>query len=183
MGFWHFLGEPAWQGVGALIALVALGLALWVERRRHTRKVNGPARQNALANDFPAAVSDPPHGKVIRHFSISDEESERLFYEEFMSRIRDTKEIIYRMGRGFYHEHKSYWYKQIMQAEEAALIRDVTIRRIQIGGPVAAGWATGYVNLMKRYPKHFYMVMDMDNASLNDICLIDPHGHHPMPLN
>jgi hypothetical protein len=180
MGFWHFLGEPAWQGVGALIALVALVLAFWVERRRHARKVNGPAQQTALANDFPVAASGSLQDKAIKYFSITDEESERLFYEEFMSRIRNAKEIIYRMGRGFYHEQKSYWYKQIMQAEEAALIKDVTIRRIQIGGPVAAGWAKGYADLMKRYPKNFYMVMDLDNASLNDICLIDPHGHHPV---
>jgi len=180
MGFWHFLGEPAWQGVGALIALVALVLALWVERRRLSRKAGEQAGAAAQARDLAAAVNGSAQDRVIRYFPIIDNESERLFYEELTNQIRDAKEMIYRLGRGFYHPRRSHWYEKVIEAEETALRHDVDITRIQIAGPVADGWAKGYATLMEKYPKHFHMAVDPDNSSLNDICLIDPYGHNPV---
>ena len=136
--------------------------------------------QVAAAGDPAANVYVDPRGHVVRQFSIDDEQSERLFYNELEKYIQNAQEEVYILGKGFHNEQKSPIYKSLMRTEEEVLRRHVDIIRIQTGNPVAASWAEGYARLLENYPDHFRMLADLDGISYNDVILIDPGGRDPV---
>ena len=136
--------------------------------------------QVAAARDPAANVYVDPRGHVVRQFSIDDEQSERLFYNELEKYIQNAQEEVYILGKGFHNEQKSPIYKSLMRTEEEVLRRHVDIIRIQTGNPVAASWAEGYARLLENYPDHFRMLADLDGISYNDVILIDPGGRDPV---
>lgn len=177
--FLHILAEPAWQGVGALIALTALVIAIRFERRRNHKKKNYSPSPSLPVKDLSATVNVSPYEHEVRYFAIIDDESEQSYYAELAKHIRNAKETIYRLGRGFYHPGRIGFYDQIIRAEEAALKQGVDITRIQGNSPVAKIWADGYARLCEQY-SNLHIKAELDNMSLNDICLIDPRGYAPV---
>jgi hypothetical protein len=180
MNFWHFLSQPEWQGVGALIALVALVAGFRYRDKKRSEDSDAVIPPVGLPGEVLALNTTPTRRNQVQYFEMLDDESEQEFYDELAKRLRQAKESVYRLGRGFHHEHRSQYYEQIIEAEETALRRGVHITRIQMGSPVAAAWAERYAELLRRYPDNFHMRAFIDNTSLNDISVIDPHGHNPV---
>lgn len=116
----------------------------------------------------------------MRYLAIVDAESERRYYTELTKHIRNSREVVYRTGRGFHHEGRANVYGKLMKAEEEALKRGVEMIRIQMSSRVAASWAEGYASLLDRFPQNFHIFADLDNTLLNDVSLIDPYGHEPI---
>jgi hypothetical protein len=133
------------------------------------------AVRDQAANDYLAS-----QGHVVRYFSIDNERSEQLFYKELEKYMKNAKEEIYVLGKGFYDEQRSSIYESLLRAEEEALGHGVDMIRIQTGSPVAAGWADGYKRLLEDFPDNFHMRADLDGVSYNDVILIDPHGRDPI---
>jgi hypothetical protein len=141
---------------------------------------NSSSPQVAAARDPAVNVYVPAQGHVVRYFSIDDEPSEQLFYGELEKYIKNAKEEVYILGKGFHDEQSSSIYESLIRAEEEALRRRVDLIRIQTGNPVAASWADGYARLLEDYPGNFRMRADLDGVSYNDVILIDPHGRDPV---
>ena len=173
------LGKPAWQGIGALIALTALLAYLWFEVRRRGRR-----RSVGLSGKTPLPPTQPqkrPSTETlsIRPHLISDTASEKEFYDELIRLMTVAKEAFYRSGHGFQSDRQSDRFNELLRAEEAALRRGVRITRIQTGTRVATAWAEGYASLLERFPGLFKMVVDFDGSHFTDVGLIDPYGHDP----
>jgi hypothetical protein len=135
----------------------------------------------------PATVRDPSandylasQGQAVRYFSIDNERSEQLFYKELEEYIKNAKEEVYVVGKGFYDEQRSLIYESLLRAEKEALRHRVDMMRIQTGSPVAPSWAEGYAQLLEDFPDNFRMRADLDGVSYNDVILIDPHGRDPI---
>lgn len=159
------LGQPAWQGAGAIIAVSALIAYIWIEGRRRRRK---------------SAASFDDQGE-IEHFLLTDETSKQRYYEKLAACIRNAEDEVYRTGRGFDQDRKSSVYSALIAAEEAALAPGhLQMTRIQLDGTVSASWAAGYAHLAERYPENFRMVADLDNFGYIDVTLIDPRGRRPV---
>jgi hypothetical protein len=174
--FLKILAEPAWQGVGALIAFTALAFPVFELRKRRLKS----NRRHISDDDEPTLGNQTENGQDIKYYHMRDAETERKYYNELAYQIDNARERIYRLGRGFYYDNRSPFFDQIIQAEERALQRGIKITRIQVDSPVSPIWATGYANLLERYPDRLRIVVSLNAISLNDICLIDPHGHHPV---
>jgi hypothetical protein len=164
-GVVDLLSNSAWQGLGALVGVAALGVYLWFEVVRRRRR-----------SASPPPITDEP---AIEKIAIVDAESERRFYERLVLSIRTAREAVYRTGHGFQNGRREQYYRDLMRAEEEALGRGVEIVRIQTGALVDRPWAEGYANLLERFPRQFTMVAEFGNPLLHDIGLIDPHGHDP----
>jgi len=149
-------------------------------RLQMTKNADRSSLHASAVHDPAASVSMDPHGHVIRCFPIDDRESERLFYNELETHIRNAKEAVYILGKGFHNEQSSPVYRSLIRAEREALRHGVDMLRIQTGNPVAHSWAQGYARLIKDFPDHFSMVADLDGIYHNDIILIDPRGHDPV---
>ncbi|MEV4510737.1 hypothetical protein AB0K00_17415 [Dactylosporangium sp. NPDC049525] len=158
----RILSEPAWQGLGAIIALTGILMTLRWDFLRSRRRPPPPVEQRA------------------EYFDLTDETQEREYYKKLAASIRNAKETVYRVGRGFHHERNSPIYRALLQAEEAALVNNVEIVRIQVGGVVAASWAEGYARLLEKYPEQFRMVADFEYTGHSDIAVVDPRGRNPL---
>lgn len=154
-----FLGDPAWQGVGALAAIVAFGAYLWFETRR---------RNARIAN---------PHYQI---FDLSSEAEEREFYIALSKSIKGAAETIYRSGRGFSRPASDARFSPLLAAEEAALRNGVEITRVQTSTRAVEDWADAYARLMDRYPKNLTVLRDVSEPPLVNVALIDPYGANPI---
>jgi hypothetical protein len=171
----QILGEPAWQGLGAIIALVGVLFTFrWSDRARLRRRGRASILPAAEPSDAPSSME-----QQAQYFDLTDDARERDYYNELADRIRNAKEVVYRLGRGFHHERKSAVYQALLQAEEAALVNQIEIVRIQVSGIVSPSWAEGYARLLEKYPDHFRMVADFDYTGHSDIAVIDPRGRSP----
>ncbi|HET8660156.1 MAG TPA: gamma-glutamylcyclotransferase family protein [Micromonosporaceae bacterium] len=174
------LSQPAWQGTGAVIAFIGLVLYVWVEAIRRRRRHSPALPPTSRAHGPAAQVQVWQQEQVVRYLAIVDAESERRYYSELTKHIRGAKEVVYRTGRGFHHEGRASVYGELIKAEEEALNRGVEMIRIQISSRVAASWADGYAKLLDRFPQNFRILADIENVLMNDMSLIDPHGHDPV---
>jgi hypothetical protein len=175
------LAEPAWQGLGAIIALAGvLATIRWRDHLRLRRR-RAPAASSATSA-VPARRSRavPAPRRQAEYFDLTDENREQAYYEQLAASIAEAKETVYRIGRGFHHERRAAVYQALLQAEERALINQVQMVRIQVGGMVAEGWANGYARLLEQYGEHFRMVADYHYAGHNDLAVIDPGGRNPI---
>jgi hypothetical protein len=131
--FGHVLGNPAWQGVGALIGLGSVAAYLWFEVRRRGgyrwRRSTGP----------------------LELFDMSTDDGEQRFYQRLVECVRDAQEAIYRSGHGFSRPGREAFYRALLGSEEDALRRGVEMTRIQTGPRVLAGWANGYAEPVDAY--------------------------------
>ena len=149
-------------------------------RLQLSEKPDGPPLLVTAARDSSANVYWESQSHFVRYFSIDDEQSERLFYDELEQHIRNAREEVYILGKGFHNEQRSSIYESLRRVEEDALHRHVDMIRIQTVNPVAASWAEGYAQLIEEFPGRFRMLADLDGASYNDIILIDPGGRSPV---
>jgi hypothetical protein len=169
------LTDPAWQGVGAIIALLGLVAYLWFEFRPASLL---PYRKRIdRSNVGDGRSQDRP---TVRCIVIAGASSEKQLYDEVSRYIRNAREAIYRSGRGFQHEHRADLYRQLLIAEKDALGRGVKVTRVHTGARVAPSWADAYADLLERFPDRLKMVVDFDNMPFSDIGLVDPYGPDPV---
>ncbi|WP_066376455.1 gamma-glutamylcyclotransferase family protein [Herbidospora mongoliensis] len=154
------LREPAWQGLGAIAAFLALAAYAWVEMRRRRR---------------PPKAGQP----VVRCFPITDDDSEHRLYDEVSRLVRNATSTVYRSGRGFKDENRANLYRQLIHADEEALQNGVKITRIHTGLSVAGSWASSYARLMTEFP-NLEIAVDFDDPAFSDLGIIDPLGHQPV---
>jgi hypothetical protein len=181
--FMELLGKPAWQGVGAIVAITALVAYLWFEVRRRNRRE--ASESSLISPESPALALLAASGatdeqSLVTHIAIIDAESERRFYDELICAVRGARETFYRSGHGFQRESQAGLYRELLRAEGEALGRGVEMVRIQTGARVAATWADGCADLLERFPHQLRVVTDFESVLFNDIGLIDPHGHDPI---
>ncbi|MFI5912401.1 hypothetical protein [Dactylosporangium sp. NPDC051541] len=183
----HVLGDAAWQGIGAIIGLIGLAVATlrWggridLRKRKHAPIAAPPVAQAEPLPALPAPIVPTPYltGQQAQYFDLTDEAAEREYYEALASGIRNAKEKVYRVGRGFHREQSSAVYHALQKAEEEALKNKIEVVRIQVGSMVASGWAEGYARLLKDYP-NFRMVADFEYTGHSDIAVVDPRGRNP----
>ncbi|MBO3752071.1 gamma-glutamylcyclotransferase [Streptosporangiaceae bacterium NEAU-GS5] len=155
------LKEPAWQGLGAIAAILALTAYIWVEVRRRKRR--------------PPTVGRP----LVRCFPITDDASERRLYDEVSRLVRSATSTIYRSGRGFKDENRANVYRQIIHADEEALQNGFKITRIHTGLSVANSWASSYARLMSEFP-NLEIAVDFNDPAFSDLGIIDPLGYRPV---
>jgi hypothetical protein len=149
-------------------------------RLQLAQKPDGPPLLVTAARDSAASVYVDSQSHFVRYFSIDDEQSERLFYDELEQHIHNAGEEVYILGKGFHNEQRSAIYESLRRVEEDALRRHVDMIRIQTINPVAASWAEGYARLIEEYPGRFRMLADLDGAAYNEVILIDPRGRSPV---
>jgi hypothetical protein len=149
-------------------------------RLQLAEKPDGAPLLVAPARDSAANVYLESQSHFVRYFSIDDDQSERLFYDELEQHINNAREEVYILGKGFHNEQRSSIYESLRRVEEDALRRHVEMIRIQTVNPVAASWAEGYAQLIEEFPGRFRMLADLDGASYNDVILIDPHTRTPV---
>jgi hypothetical protein len=178
----RLLGQPAWQGAGALVAFIALVLYIWFERNRRRAEPDGTSLPMSPVRELAAKMYMAPQDQAVRYFALVDAQSEQFYYEEVAKCIRNAKESLIRLGKGFSNERRSSLYQELIEADSDALSHGVTMLRIQTGSPVASSWAEGYAKLLEQHPDHFSMAVDLDGTSFNDITLIDPRGHDPIAI-
>ena len=122
-----------------------------------------------------------PQDRVIQYFAIDeDDDSEQLFYGELSGHVRNAKEEVLVLGRGFHDESRSSVYDPLIQAEREALRNGVRMVRIHNGDIVADGWVQGYAELLEEFPHKFSMLVDLDGISYSDVILVDPRGRNPV---
>jgi gamma-glutamylcyclotransferase len=153
----QFLGDPAWQGIGALAGILATGLGVWEIRRRRKRHHD---------------AEDPGFWSL---FNLSTDEGEKSFYDALAKSIREAREEIYRSGRGFARPRQNAFIRQLLAAEETALENDVEITRIQTSARAVEEWAIGYAKLVEKFD-NLRMLADLADPPLVNVALIDPGG-------
>jgi gamma-glutamyl AIG2-like cyclotransferase len=170
-----FLGNPEWQGVGALMAVVAIAITVFFELRR--RRVREHSLNDvATAKHLAAPGISPAPSKL---YDLSTDEGEERFYRELAESIRRAKTVIYRSGRGFTDEPRKSYSRDIIMAEDAALKRGVEIVRIQTADRVSKEWAEQYARLMEKYPGNLRVYADFKDPRLVNVSVIDPDGSEP----
>ncbi|WP_426509682.1 gamma-glutamylcyclotransferase family protein [Dactylosporangium sp. McL0621] len=185
----HVLGDAAWQGIAGIIALIGMVAAAIRFSWRNGSRPGVPemGKTPPTAVEPPSVVEAPPvrpeqarrvTGQQAQYFDLSDEVGEREYYEALAEGMRNAKEKVYRVGRGFHREQSLSIYQALQQAEEAALQRKIKVVRIQVGSMVAQSWAAGYARMLADYP-NFEMVADFDYTGHSDIAVVDPHGRNP----
>ncbi|SCL20795.1 Gamma-glutamyl cyclotransferase, AIG2-like [Micromonospora rhizosphaerae] len=158
------LSDPVWQGIGAIAAVVSVGLYLWFEIWRRHQWQPGPTTTSAR----------------VRHFQLDEPSEEKAFYAELADSISKAKQSIYRSGRGFNHDaHESYGV-QLISAEREALNRGVEVSRIQTSEPVIESWADGFANLLEMFPQKLKVFADPASPPLVNVGVIDPLSNQPV---
>ncbi len=162
-----FLGKPEWQGVGALLAAVAIVVSIIFELRKRRRKGNGE----------PGSASP----KIARSklYDLSTDGGEAEFYKALAQSIRTAQQVIYRSGRGFSDGAKSSFVQELILAEDLALASGVKIIRIQTSDRTSKDWAERYAALVERYPDLLNVYADFKDPLLVNIGLVDPDGKNP----
>jgi gamma-glutamylcyclotransferase len=170
-----FLGNPEWQGVGALVAVAAIAITIFFEmRRRRAREHSSNGR--TTAERLTAVGISPAPSKL---YDLSTEEGEERFYRELTESIKRAKTVVYRSGRGFTDEPQKSYIRDIIMAEDTALKRGVEIVRIQTADRVSKEWAEQYARLMEKHPGNLRVYADFKDPRLVNVSLIDPDGSEP----
>lgn len=165
-----FLGNPEWQGVGALVAIIAIVLTVMFEfRRRH-------AKDSKTGNVTASAL---PKVAPSRLYDLSTDEGEIEYYRVLAESIRHARTAIYRSGRGFSGQAKTSFSHGLVDAEDFALANGVKIVRIQTSDRTSKDWAERYAALIEKYPEQLRVYADFKDPLLVNLGLIDPEGKHP----
>src|ERR1039457_1896164 len=106
-----FLGNPDWQGVGALVAVLAIIVTVVFEiRKRRIRELtsvrNSPSSQlKSISISAPSTLYD-----------LSTEAAEGEYYRALAESTRRATTIIYRSGRGFTEEPRKPYSRELINA-------------------------------------------------------------------
>jgi gamma-glutamylcyclotransferase len=92
---------------------------------------------------------------------------------------RESREEIYRSGRGFARPRQSAFIRQLIAAEETALHNGVEITRIQTSERAIEEWAMRYAQLVERFD-NLRMLADFADPPLVNVALIDPGSKSPV---
>jgi hypothetical protein len=158
-----FLGDPVWQGVSGLIALLGLALS-GVELRR---RFHGHDRRTSDSDGY------------WETFDLSTEEGQAAYYQELAKSIALARESIYRAGRGFSRPQRGQAIENLVRAERTALANGVEITRIQLSSSVTEKWANDYADLVASFPDQLRVYADYGEPPLVNVAVIDPHGSLP----
>jgi hypothetical protein len=82
MNFWHFLGQPEWQGVGALIALAALVAGFRYRDKKRSDSANAVIPPTGLPDEVLVIDTRSARSNQVQYFEMLDDESEQEFYDE-----------------------------------------------------------------------------------------------------
>ena len=164
-----FLGSPEWQGVGALVAIVAIVLTVMFELRKRRAKEPHSA-------DIPS--SGRPKVAESRLYDLSTDEGDIEYYRVLAESIKRAKTVIYRSGRGVSEARKSFSH-DLIAAEDFALRNGVKIIRIQTSDRTTKDWADRYAALIEKYPGQLQVYADFKDPLLVNLGLIDPEGKRP----
>jgi hypothetical protein len=165
-----FLGNPEWQGVGALVAIVTIILTVIFELRRRRNKELGASRAREPARPVIAPST---------LYDLSTDAGEIEYYRMLSRSTRNAKSVIYRSGRGFSGHAKDSFAHALIEAEDFALNNGVRIVRFQTSDRTSKDWADRYASLIEKYPGQLNVYADFKDPLLVNLGLIDPDGKNP----